>query len=193
MLSIAGQPLDDWWDLPYEDIVRCPPGAGRAKASPHQRRAPTAHSPAAADLARKVLNRFRSDFQAILDNSRKSTRQRVARELIADDNWIAVPAGCYEMGAPPDKQGFPGKVEANWKKELDDVQTGKVTAGDAAKRSTKEEWFTGAQGERLREADIGWLTETFARVAPRDGEQVPSMPDRSTDSYVAALAILRDH
>jgi formylglycine-generating enzyme required for sulfatase activity len=192
MLDIAGMALDDWWDLPYEGIFQCLPGAARAKANPHQRRASASHSPPAADLARKVLNRFRSDFQAILDGPRDATRRRLAHRLIADENWIAVPAGCYEMGAPLDKQGFPGKVEANWVKELDDVQTGKVTAKDAAKRSTKAEWFTGAQGERLREADIGWLTETFSRVEPRDRGSAPSKPDRNAESYVATLTALRD-
>jgi formylglycine-generating enzyme required for sulfatase activity len=191
MLDIAGLPLDDWWDLPYEGIVQCLPGTARAKASPHQRRT-TSHSAPAADLARKVLNRFRSDFQAILDSPRDSASRRLAHELIADENWIAVPAGCYEMGAPLDRQGFPGKVKANWMKELDDVQTGEVTAKDAAKRSTKAEWFTGAQGERLREADIGWLAGTFSQVEPRNCVSAPSVPDHNAKGYVAALTALRD-
>jgi formylglycine-generating enzyme required for sulfatase activity len=91
------------------------------------------------------------------------------------------------MGSPPGGQGFPPKVKAYWIRDLDEVQTGTTSAYDVAVRSTKEEWITGAQGERLRERDIRWLSKIYSLVEPPPGKPGQRTPDRHAAGYQKAL------
>ena len=168
MLGIAGQPVDDWWDIPYETLIAHEPGPARAQASLHPVRH-TANYGHISETAADVVTRFQSDFQSILDGARGAELQAVAREMIAEENWIRVEGGTLRMGTPIGKQGFPCKIKPYWTKDLDDVQTGQVSAKEAAERSTKIEWTTGAQGKRLREYDICWLTDQFRPLEPPPG------------------------
>ena len=68
-------------------------------------------------------------------------------------------------------------MRAYWIRDLDEVQTKAKSAEAAARRSTKQEWFTGAQGKKLREDDIMWLTETFSRVEPPPGASHLELPN----------------
>jgi hypothetical protein len=185
MFDIAGRPFDDWWDIPYGLMSR------RVSASAHAQRKKLPPDPAARRMARRVLDRFIGDFDTILRGEHGRSDQAIAREMIAAENWIKVPGGVLHMGAPVEKQGFPGKVEAYWHQQLDDVQTG-FSPQKAAERSTMAEWFTGAQGKALRAADTAWLAETFALVAPRKGEAPLPKPDRNAHGYAQALDRLRD-
>ena len=186
MLGIAGQPVDDWWDTPYETLIAHEPGPDRAQASLHPVRH-NANYGHISETAADVVTRFQSDFQSILDGARGAELQAVAREMIAEENWVRVEGGTLQMGTPVCKQGFPCKVKAYWTKELDDVQTGKVSAKEAAERSTPVEWTTGAQGKRLRERDIKWLTEQFLPLEPKPCTPPLSAPDRQAGDYQRAL------
>jgi formylglycine-generating enzyme required for sulfatase activity len=189
MLDIAGQPVDDWWDLPYDKLVNLRPGRARSEASLHATRRRTQTSSKATRVARTVLARFFGDFESIL-NEHGTRAHAIAQEMIADDNWIDVEAGSFEMGAPLEQQGFPRKVRAYWVRELDALQTGNVTAEVAAKRDTKEEWFTGAQGKRLLEYDVNWLTETYQPLEQRAGSAKLGEPNRAAPEYRRALTAL---
>jgi formylglycine-generating enzyme required for sulfatase activity len=194
MHDIAGYPYDDWWDLPYQSLVGNAPGWARAKASLHQQRdrAGLNANSAAQEAARAVLAGFRADFGNILKGARGAAPQTAAQEMIEDKNWLSVPDGRFKMGAPRDKQGFPPKVKAYWVRDLDDVQTGRMTPDAVARRSTKTEWFTGAQGKQLREGDILWLSEAFSVAEPAPGAKRLARPKRDAAAYRRALQILED-
>jgi formylglycine-generating enzyme required for sulfatase activity len=194
MHDIAGYPFDDWWDLSYDALIKNLSGSARAAASVHRLRDKSGldTNPAARRAARKVLDRFYGDFGSTLEGRRGAEQQAAAREMIAAQNWITVPAGEFRMGAPGEKQGFPPKVRAYWIRDLDEVQTKAKSAEAVARRSTKQEWFTGVQGKKLREDDIMWLTETFSRVEPPPGASHLEVPNRNTPEYQTALKILED-
>lgn len=194
MHDIAGYPFDDWWDASYDSLTQNPPGKARAAASVHRTRDTTGlrDNPAARRAARAVLDRFYGDFETMLKGTRGAERQAAAQEMIAAGNWITVPAGELTMGAPLSKQGFPPKVRAYWLRDLETVQTKTMSAEAVARRSTKQEWFTGAQGKSLREDDIVWLTETFAYVEPPPDAPPMKMPNRNAPEFQNALQILED-
>ena len=139
-----------------------------------------------------MLDGFYSDFGNILKGSRGPQQQTAAQEMVDEQNWLAVPEGRFEMGAPPGSQGFPPKVRAYWIRDLDEVQTGQKPAEAVARRSTKREWFTGAQGKLLREEDILWLTETFRLVEPPADAAYLDVADRNAPEYQRALQILEE-
>ncbi len=194
MHDIAGYPFDDWWDASYDSLIKNAPGQARATASVHRTRDTTGlrDNPAARRVARTVLDVFYADFGDILKGARGAAQQTAAQEMIAAQNWITVPGGEFVMGSPEEKQGFPPKVRAYWIRDLDEVQTKANSAEAVARRSTKTEWFTGAQGKLLREDDIVWLTETFSRVEPPSDGPHLDMPNRNAPEYQAALKILED-
>jgi formylglycine-generating enzyme required for sulfatase activity len=192
MHDIAGYAFDDWWDLPYESLVANPPGRARAAASLHSRRDSGGldQNPAARRAARTILDDFYSDFGNILAGSRGPQQQAAARDMMEEQNWLAVPGGSFEMGAPEAEQGFPPKVKAYWLRDLDEVQTGQKPAEAVARRSTKREWFTGAQGRQLREDDILWLTDTFRALEPPPDAPRLAVADRNAPDYQRTLQIL---
>ena len=194
MHDIAGYPFDDWWDASYESLIKNAPGQARASVSVHRTRDTTGlrDNPAARRVARTILDAFYADFGNILKGARGTEQQAAAQEMIAEENWIRVPGGEFMMGAPEEKQGFPPKVRAYWIRDLDEVQTRAKSAEAVARRSTKSEWFTGAQGKSLREDDITWLTETFTRVEPPPGGPHLDVPNRNAPEYQEALKILED-
>lgn len=198
MHDIAQRPVDDWWNAPYEDVYRDrgAPGGPRGKAAPSQ----TAPDPATIEQAQSILDRFFGDFQRILDHG-SNDQKSVARQMISDDAWRAVPAGSFEMGASADHQGFPPKLKPFWENVLDKVQTGHVfeeqraspwlpsfrkaeahenVAERAAEWLTKAEWFNGLQGIELRKHDIKWLTEVLGDIRQR------AAPDRGAPDYKVA-------
>jgi len=185
MHDIAGYPFDDWWDTSYQSLIQNPAGKARAAASVHRTRDTTGlrDNPAARRAARAVLDRFYGDFDTMLKGARGPERQTAAQEMIAASNWITVPAGDFAMGAPLSKQGFPPKVRAYWLRDLDTVQTREMSAEAVARRSTKQEWFTGAQGKLLREDDITWLTDTFSQVEPPPDTPPPKVANRNAPEY----------
>jgi formylglycine-generating enzyme required for sulfatase activity len=193
MHDIAGRPFDDWWDLSYQSLIENAPGTARAKASLHRQRDQSGldQNSAASRLARNVLDRFHADFGNILEGNRGAAQQVAAQQMIDAKNWLSVPRGQFEMGAPPARQGFPPKVRAYWIRDLDDVQIGRRSAEAAARRSTKREWFTGVQGKALRDVDIQWLTETFRPVEP-SADAARSDPNRNAPEYERALQILEE-
>jgi formylglycine-generating enzyme required for sulfatase activity len=192
MLDIAGQPFDDWWDLPYEKLIRLSAGKQRGESSVHERRRRPPQSGKAARVARTVLARFFGDFESILKGKRRAGAAAIAQDMIADRNWIDVDGGSFEMGMLPEKQGFPRKVKAFWLQELDALQTGSVTAEVAAKRDTKKEWFTGAQGKLLLDHDIEWLTDTYRPLEPHPGSPPLERPNRDAPEYQDALTALEN-
>jgi formylglycine-generating enzyme required for sulfatase activity len=194
MHDIAGYPFEDWWDLPYETLIAKASGNARAAASLHQHREKSGldQNPAASRVARGVLDRFYADFGNILKGACGRQQQIAAQDMVDQKNWLSVPAGRFKMGASMKRQGFPPKVRAYWIRDLDDVQTGRQSVDSVARRSTKREWFTGAQGRLLREGDILWLTETFRLVAPPADAPHPDVPNRNASGYRCALKILED-
>lgn len=193
MVDIASWPFDDWWDLPYEQLIRHSSRRDRARVSLHAERQPPQNNPRAARVAQAVLKRFFGDYEAILRGERGAQQQAFAKEMVADENWIVVQGGSFAMGAPLEKQGFPSKVKAYWIKELDDIQTGKVTAEKAAEQNTREEWTTGAQGKRLRDRDIQWLTEVYRPLEPAPSSAALAIPNRDVPAYRDALTALENN
>jgi formylglycine-generating enzyme required for sulfatase activity len=193
MVDIAGWPFDDWWDLPYDQLIRCSSRRDRARATLHAERQEPQSNPRAARIAQTILKRFFGDFEAILGGERGSEQQAIACEMVAGENWIQVQGGSFAMGAPLEKQGFPSKVRAYWMQELDQIQTGVITAQEAAARNTREEWTTGAQGKRLRERDIEWLTSIYCPLEPSGSSPPPAAPDRGAPAYQAALTALENN
>jgi formylglycine-generating enzyme required for sulfatase activity len=161
MHDIAGRPCEDWWDLPYGTLMSLPSLHARAAASWHEERTKRRTSAKVKNLARAVLDRFLGDFSSLLAGAGGSAAQACAREMIDSSQWKSVPAGSFIMGAPLERQGFPSKVRAYWVEQLEAVRSGKCTAAQAARDSTKEEWFTGEQGKRLRKLDVDWLIAQF--------------------------------
>jgi formylglycine-generating enzyme required for sulfatase activity len=193
MVDIAGWPFDDWWDLPYEQLIHCPSRHARAQASLHGERQQPQSTPRAARIAQAVLKRFFGDFESILRGEHSEQHKAIALEMVAGDNWIQVQGGSFAMGAPLEKQGFPSKVKAYWMQELDQIQTGAITAKEAAERNTREEWTTGAQGKRLRERDIEWLTSVYHPLEPAASSPPLVAADRNSPEYQIALTALENN
>ncbi|WEJ31705.1 SUMF1/EgtB/PvdO family nonheme iron enzyme [Devosia sp. SD17-2] len=153
MHDIAGVPVDDWWDIPYDALARSRPGENRAQYSPHLER-PLLEGDESGDgpaLARTALETFRGDFQHLRETGTDEQRA-VAADLI-DQGWIEVQSGTFSMGAPSERQGFPRKTRAFWEFQLDRIQNGE-DAMLVSEECNRPEWFTGLQGKKLRQEDI---------------------------------------
>lgn len=188
MHAIAGRPVHDWWDVPYHRLVVDTAGQRGADAAGALPR--TQCDPETARRAGEVLDAFFGDLQRLLESDDGQLRS-AAQDLVAETSWCEVPTGQFCMGAPPGRQGFPGKLERFWRRELGKVQIGWIhedpcptadgkpprfrKAGDdedvaqrAAEWLTKKEWFTGLSGEQLRKDDIRWLKKVLASIRRRD-------------------------
>lgn len=173
MHDIAGEPVDDWWDIAYDTLARSRPGDERAQYSPHLV-APWLEGDESGDgpsLARAALHRFRSDFQQLREAG--TDKQKAVASVLTDNGWIDVPAGTFSMGAPSEHQGFPSKTKAFWEFQLDRIQNGE-NALLISEECNRPEWFTGLQGKRLRQEDVedlhGEILGPFESVVRANGD-----------------------
>ncbi|MBU1334783.1 MAG: SUMF1/EgtB/PvdO family nonheme iron enzyme [Alphaproteobacteria bacterium] len=152
MHDIAGEPVDDWWDIPYHALASSRPG-DRAQYSPHLV-PPWLEGDESGDgpsLARAALHTFRGNFQQLRETG--TDEQRAIAADLTDKGWIDVQAGTFSMGAPSEHQGFPSKTKAFWESQLDRIQNGE-NALLISEECNRPEWFTGLQGKRLRQEDV---------------------------------------
>jgi len=169
MHDLAGEPIDDWWDLSYQSLFDTNL-ASRWNKSPHLSRTKPRNREAR-QLAREALAPFKGHFSKLLAET--SEAGDAARDLAEYDprpgakerseisRWLDVPFGKYEMGTIDDDehQGFPSKTLAHWNAVLDRLLEGKVPPSELATELTPLKWFSGAQGERSRVEDTKWLAE----------------------------------
>lgn len=153
MHDIAGEPVDDWWDIPYDALTRSRPGDDRAQYSPHLQRLflEGDESGEGPSLARTTLQMFRDDCQHLREAG--TDEQKVVAANLANQGWIGVEASTFSMGAPSERQGFPRKTKAFWEFQLDRIQIGE-SAMLVSEECNRQEWFTGLQGKRLRQEDV---------------------------------------
>lgn len=183
MHDIAGKPVDDWWDIRYDDLVHSHPGDDRAQHSPHLER-PLLEGDESGDgpfLARTALQTFRSDFQHLLETG--TDQQKAVAAGLINEGWIGVQAGTFSMGAPSERQGFPRKTRAFWEFQLDRIQNGE-DAMLVSEECNRPEWFTGLQGKRLRQEDVDDLHKEI--LGPFE-----SLVRENGDLVVARAACLR--
>lgn len=176
MHAIAARPLHDWWNRSYAVLIDDRRSSQRVEAQ---------HDGSAEALAgaSALLDRYQEAFQRVLEGANGA----VARELVGDQAWCTVPRGEYEMGSLECDQGFPKKTEAYWHDVLRRVQSGEVSAAEAAAACTPLHWFGGtAAGKRLQQHDIAWLTEQLAPLEP--GTAVAGVEE----AYKKAFDTIRD-
>lgn len=181
MHDVAGELVDDWWDIPYDTLMRKRAG----EHSPHlnHQLLEGDESSDGPSLARTALKLFRSDFQRLRDTG--TEQQRAVAADLTGNGWIAVPGASFPMGAPAGRQGFPRKTEAFWV-----FQLGRIEAGEAARlvseECNKREWFTGLQGERLRQEDI---EDLYGEILGPFETAVSAKEDLAVARKVALVAI----
>ncbi|MCY2979578.1 MAG: SUMF1/EgtB/PvdO family nonheme iron enzyme, partial [Planctomycetota bacterium] len=101
--------------------------------------------------------RFVGEFaNVILLGSRGRETEQVARQFC--DSFIDIPAGEFQMGAPPEKQGMGEELRDRWRVYL-------AQDGDPEERAKQHiaDWsFTpGKRGQQEREYWLQWHTELF--------------------------------
>jgi formylglycine-generating enzyme required for sulfatase activity len=189
MSEIASGRIHDWWDIPYDAIASSPPGPRRGNRSPHASIATNPPTENAIKAARAVLEKFRNEFSAILEGKQNGERQTVARAMIAGEEWVSVPGGSFSMGRPESlPHGCPTqKVENYWKDLLHKVQNGDITAEAAADEATWSEWFSGAQGDRIRDYDVKWLRDEVFQPLHIATEAAGGDKDKQKEALEKAL------
>lgn len=150
MHELAGEPVFDWWDCSYEELIATeaqmksgePEGVSPRTNDGQLRGLTPAGSlsrHARVPRARDVLAAFHGEFQRILDGSHgdsltpteRATRQQAARELC--ENFIPVGAGQFKIGSRTDgiskvwRSRFKGWIE-------------RYRAGEDATRLALEFW-----------------------------------------------------
>jgi formylglycine-generating enzyme required for sulfatase activity len=192
MLYCASQPIDDWWDAPYDKLACHPLGTARASISSHGEAPGDPPDEPTVELAGRVLDRFFGDFDSIRRGERGPEARAAAQEMIASDQWISVPEDANFMmgtleGAP---QGCTThKVDTYWKEKLlDPVQMHKDTPANIAELGTCEEWFApGHLTRKDREFDVAWLKGLLEPLWDECGSRPLTRPDRHTSAYIEAL------
>jgi len=136
--------------------------------------------------ARRVQAAFFGEFEnVILAGQRGAEPQRIARQFC--DSFIDVPAGEFQMGAPPEKQGMPEDLRRRWKQYLE-------RKGDPTERAAAHiaSWTfsPGKQGQEWRKDELEWWTEVFRK---KDLEAVvrryyklnetPAEPTQNVDGF----------
>ena len=178
LLKLAGEPRrkQNWWNRSYHDMVHL------RQSNDDDSIGVTGES---GKVARSILKVFRSELQSILDDPADKCRTKIAKEFVSVANWKWIPNGNYTMGFPIEKQGFPAKTNAFWEARLQQVidesrlsnAFPEKVANRIASECNPEMWFTGAQGIRLRKADIDWLTSVFLPLA----QHAHQKPNDTTD------------
>ena len=107
--------------------------------------------------ARRVQEAFLGEFEnVILAGQRGEEAQRIARQFC--DSFIDVPAGEFQMGSPPEKQGMPEDLKKQWKEYLEQE-------GDPEERAAAHiaSWTfsPGKQGQEWRNGELEWWTDVF--------------------------------
>ena len=104
-----------------------------------------------------LRDRFLGEFE---NESLSGKRGEAARQLAAEfrNSFLAVPAGEFCMGAPPEKQGMGEALRKQWKAYLEQE-------GDPEERARQHvaRWsFTpGKRGEKERQISIAWYAQIF--------------------------------
>lgn len=172
LLRCAGEPLHDWWNVPYESIFQRRQSVRPALIN----RRPVVGGPSGSksrELARQILAAFRGELQGLLDKAVAepgNARAQAAREFIDHANWKTVPAGQFQMGFPIELHDHRSKTDACWRRMLDTLVTSVCNhvaqhsppgPTDFSTRIAEETntpiWFSGAQGKRFRKLDVAWL------------------------------------
>jgi len=180
--AIAGETVDDWWDVSYDVIYETAADAAvRGAKSPHvvQKDKSVLHREfalvptAARERAGLALHRFRNDLNRQLRGAYGETQRRRARAFIDERNWRRVPEGRFRMGRSEGNQGFPPKTEAYWTGVAERLRRGgeENLPRTVAESCNPPRWFTGAQGTNYRRAEIRWLEKVFEKYAACPPEQ----------------------
>lgn len=163
MHMLADLEVDDWWDIPYDNLYRSKLGQRQTNAKALA--IPDGANSAVARAARAILAEFFEDFEK-LRNTNPLARQ------FADGEWQQIPAGEFQMGSPKEQQGFPPKTEAFWLKLLD--QSIEEDLDKLSARTSPSFWWPGMYGQRARRDEVAWLkTNVFGpyRQAAGKGEE----------------------
>lgn len=159
---IANRPVDDWWDISYDELSRAQVGKRRSNA--RRMTIPAGATSEVTKVAKAVLDAFFSDFDSL-----RSTNE--VAQAFASTGWQAIPGADFAMGSPEAQQGFPEKTEAFWLKLLDESIDEDLDT--LATRTTPAFWWPGLYGQRAQRDEIAWLKyEVFGpyREAAHAGE-----------------------
>ncbi len=118
---------------------------------------PTKLAAAGNQDARRVQETFLGEFEKIiLAGQRGDEAQRLARQFC--HSFIDVPAGQFQMGSPPEKQGMPEEERQAWREYLQ-------RDGDPEERAEAQiaswNFSPGKQGQEWRNEVLAWWTGVF--------------------------------
>jgi len=108
--------------------------------------------------ARNLLSGFLGEFEGdILSGNRGESARQISRQF--RDSFADIPAGEFQMGAPPEKQGVPDDARKFWEEKL-------AAEGDPATRAERmvDEYFSftpGKRGQEERQGEVAWWTEVL--------------------------------
>ena len=109
--------------------------------------------PAAIALHARFVGEFANE---LLSGVRGTEKEQVARQFC--DSFIDIPAGEFQMGSPPEKQGMGEELRDRWRVYL-------AQDGDPEERAKQHiaDWsFTpGKRGQQEQEDWLEWFTEIF--------------------------------
>jgi formylglycine-generating enzyme required for sulfatase activity len=179
MNKLAGKPKDksgklkdNWWDVSYETLI-------------NQRRNSDTQDEVFPE-AQHILDEFHQEFQQILNQEQEKNATGTATEFIKKENWKIIPTGTFKMGVPESDQGFPAKLISFWNQQIEDASKLKqkypgeaehsgdnksplyMAIKEIAERCMKQEWYADVQGEKYREEEVEWLTETFLKLTKEE-------------------------
>ena len=158
MHELAGEPLFDWWDSSYEELIESQDRFRQVEASKAKRRSVT--------QAKVSLDAFRSEFQSILNGNRGLVDQAIAKELT--ENFLDVEGGTFQMGTPADKQGMWAEMRNVWNALLEEPLPARAIVQNYIKRQYYE---SGPHGDRRYAADLNHWTKL---VESRDVKVIES-------------------
>ncbi len=193
MHALAGEPVFDWWDCSYEELIE-------TETRLKQGEGPRPQSHPQVPRAREVLAAFHGEFQQILDGihgkmllpTQRQGRQAAAVEVTR--NFVQVVGGTFRMGAPDEKQGMGIVRRRWWERQISQVIDPETIARQLILRSQFED---GPRGESRYEQFISGWTELIAtrdvkliesrnhtkNETPEHGEEVQHVADIKLSAF----------
>jgi formylglycine-generating enzyme required for sulfatase activity len=108
--------------------------------------------------ALQLRNTWQGEFEQIANNAQGPARRQAAQAL--RDSFLTLPAGQFLMGSPPEKQGMPADLRAEWQRWL---AAAPASGHEAYAKAEVEGWvWRGAVGQREKADRLRLLQQALA-------------------------------